>query len=271
MAEQNISLRGRVAVITGGSRGIGRSIAERFGRAGAQVVIASSRAESVARTAAELKAGGIECIGIQCDVAERRQVAALRDQALASFGKIDIWVNNAAIAGPFGYTLDVPPEDWEQVIRVNLLGTYHGSTLVLPHMIERRYGKIINLSGGGAKRAQRFLSAYSTSKAGIVRLTQGLARDYQDHPYLAINVLTPGIVPTDMTDFKEARAVGPAAETLKGFPRIMRIFGTTAEETAELALKLASPATDRVSGKVFELMPRYRAIWRLAQAALGRR
>ena len=271
MADQAISLDGQVAVITGSTRGIGRAIAERFGRVGAQVVVSSSQPTAVELATTELTAQGLRCIGVVCDVADRQQVERLRDQAIAAFGKIDIWVNNAGISGPFGYTLDVPPTDWEQVIRVNVLGTYHGSTLVLPHMIERRYGKLINLSGGGAKRAQRFLNAYSTSKAAIERLTQGLARDYKDHSYLSINVLTPGIVPTDMTDFQGTHVVGPGAAALKAFPRIMKIFGTTAEETAELALRLASKETDRISGKIFEIMPRHRAIWRIIRAALGRR
>jgi NAD(P)-dependent dehydrogenase (short-subunit alcohol dehydrogenase family) len=175
-------------------------------------------------------------------------------------------MNNAAISGPFGPTLEVPPEEWRRVLEVNVFGCYHGCISALPHMIERRSGKIINLSGGGAVRAQRFLSAYSTSKSAIVRLTEGLARDYREHPYLSFNVLTPGMVPTDMIN--SFRTVGDGTEAIKALPKIMRIFGTTAEETAEVALRMASSATDGVSGKVFELMPRRRAIWRLAMAAM---
>lgn len=268
MTKQTISLDGRVAVVTGGTRGIGRAIVEALGRAGARVVVASSRATAVAQAVDELRAQGVFCIGQACDVAEQAQVAALRDTALATWGAIDIWVNNAGIAGPFGYALDVPTAAWERVIQVNLLGCYYGCMAVLPHMIKRRYGKIINLSGGGGRRAQRFLSAYSTSKAAIVRLTDGLARDYRDHRYLAINVLEPGLVPTDMINSYEA--IGPAADTLQALPGVLRIFGTTSEETAQLALRMASSATDGVSGKVFQVMPRHRAWWRLAQAALGR-
>ena len=264
-----ISLTGRVAVITGSTRGIGRTIAERFGAAGARIVVASSKAEAVAQTVSDLQARGIEATGCACDVADRAQVEALLRYALNAYRQVDIWVNNAAIAGPFAYTVDVPPGAWAQVIQVNLLGTYHGCVTVLPHMLERRYGRLINLTGGGFKRAQRFLSAYSASKAGIVRLTEGLAREYADKPFLAINTLAPGIVPTDMTT--QWNAIGPAAEALKGFPRIMRLFGTTAEETAELALKMAGPAMHGVAGKVFEVLPRYRMFWRLAQAALKRR
>ena len=269
MPKKPVSLAGRVAVITGGTRGIGRAIAERFGAAGARVVVASSRAEAVDRAVTELRTQGLTAVGIACDVAQRPQVEGLLRHALTAYGQVDIWVNNAAISGPFAYTVDVPPEAWERVLQVNLLGAYYGCVTVLPHMLQRRYGKLINVTGGGYKRAQRFLSAYSASKAGIVRLTEGLAREYAGQKFLAVNVLAPGIVPTDMTNHWES--IGSAAEALKAFPRVKQIFGTTAEETAELALQMAGPATDGVSGKVFEVMPRYRAIWRLAQSAIGRR
>ena len=271
MAQEQIRLDGRVAVVTGSTRGIGRAIVERLGRAGAKVVVSSSRAEAVAQAAAELSAQGIAAIGVACNVSERAQVEQLRDAAIAKWGKVDIWINNAGISGPFALTLDVPPETWEQVIRINLMGTYYGSAAILPHMIANRYGKLINLSGGGAKRAQRFLSAYSTTKAAIVRFTEGLARDYADQRFLAINVLTPTIVPTDMTDLMTDKAIGKtASEALKQFPRVQKIFGAPASETAEIALRMASSATDGVSGKVFEQMPRHRAIWRLAKSLFSK-
>ncbi|NTU82238.1 MAG: SDR family oxidoreductase, partial [Chloroflexales bacterium] len=228
-----------------------------------------SRPDAVTRAVADLRARGVEATGIACDVSDRAQVEALLGHALATYGQVDIWVNNAAISGPFAYTVDMPPGAWERVIQVNLLGAYYGCATVLPHMLQRRYGKLINVTGGGYKRAQRFLSAYSASKAGVVRLTEGLAREYADRKFLSINTLAPGIVPTDMTT--EWDAIGPTAEILKDFPRIMRIFGTTADEAAELALQMAGPATDGACGKVFEVMPRYRIFWRLAQAAVGRR
>lgn len=268
MTKQPITLTGRVAVITGSTRGIGRAIAERFGAAGARVVVSSSRPDAVAAAVTALRAGGVEATGLAADVADRAQVEALLAHALAAYGQVDIWVNNAAISGPFAATVDLPAGAWERVIQVNLLGCYHGCAAALPHMLKRRYGKLINVTGGGYKRAQRFLSAYSASKAGIVRLTEGLAREHADQKSLSVNVLAPGIVDTDMTNDWEA--IGRAAEALKAFPRVKRIFGTTAEETAELALHMAGPATDGVSGKVFEVMPRRRALWRIARAAIGR-
>lgn len=267
MSRQAVVLTNRVAVITGSTRGIGRSIAEVFGRAGASVVVSSSQAGAVARTVADLTQQNIRCSGFVCDVSNRAEVITLVQQALDSYGHIDIWVNNAGISGPFGYTLDVPPADWEQVLRVNVLGCYYGCTAVLPHMLARRYGKIVNLSGGGAYRAQRFLSAYSASKAAIVRFSEGLVREY-NQAFLSINVLEPGLVETDM--ITRARAVGAASVALKHMPFLLQTMGTTTEETAELALHMVSSATDGVSGKVFRVMPRYRAIWRMLRAMLDR-
>ncbi|MBP1465951.1 SDR family oxidoreductase [Candidatus Chloroploca sp. M-50] len=269
MGRKTISLRGRVAVITGSTRGIGRAMAECFGTAGARVVVSSSRPEAVAATVEQLRAEGIDATGMACDVAERKQVEQLFVHALSMYRQVDIWVNNAAISGPFGRTLDVPQADWERVIQVNLMGTYYGCVTVLPHMLERNYGKVINVTGGGFRRAQRFLGAYSVSKAGVVRLTESMAREHAKQSGLSFNVLAPGIVPTDMTN--EWEALGEAAEALQAFPRIKEIFGTTTEETALLALKMASAKTDGVSGKVFEVMPRHRSLWRLLQAALKRR
>lgn len=268
MAHEQVSLVGRVAVITGSTRGIGRAIAERYGRVGARVVISSTRPDAVSQTVAELESAGIACIGVPCDVSDLEQVQALCRRAIDAFGQVDIWVNNAGISGTFARTGDISPDVWRRVIDVNLVGCYHGCISVLPHMLSRRSGKIINVTGGGFKRSQRFLSAYSASKAGVVRLTEGLARDYVDHPGISFNVLAPGIVPTDMTNHWDA--VGPAVDVLKDFPRIMRIFGTSVDETAEMALRMLASSNEKANGKTFEVLPRRRVLWRLATAALRR-
>ncbi|PDW02888.1 SDR family NAD(P)-dependent oxidoreductase [Candidatus Viridilinea mediisalina] len=268
MLRKTMTLEGQVAVITGSSRGIGRAIAERFGAAGARVVVSSSQPQAVETTVQALLARGVVATGISCDVGERTQVEALMAYALDSFKQVDIWVNNAGISGTFGCAIDVPPDEWEQVIRTNLLGTYYGSRTVLPYMLKRGYGKLINVTGGGYRRAQRYLGAYSASKAGIVRLSEALAREHAEIKGVSINVLAPGIVPTDMT--KELVGIGPAAQVLWAFPKIMQVFGTTSAETAELALYMASAATNGVSGKIFEVMPRHRSLWRVARSVFRR-
>lgn len=269
-AQKPIALNDRVAVITGSTRGIGRTIAETFARAGAKIVVSSSKAEAVERATSELRAQGWNCIGVPCDVTQLNQVQNLFEQARSKWGKVDIWVNNAAISGPYALSLEMPIQTWERVIQTNVLGTYYGCATVIPHMVERRYGKIINMSGGGTTKAQRFLTAYSTSKAAVVRLTDGLARDYRDYrKFLAVNVLAPGIVPTDMTLAGEA--IGKAAEALKVLPRVLRIWGTSADEAAQLALRMVSRETDGVSGKIYSVLPQHRIWFRLVQTAVGLR
>jgi len=260
------ALAKRVAVITGSTRGIGRAIAFAYGQAGAKVVLSSSRAEAVEQTCQAFREQGIVCLGIPCDVSEKAQVANLLAQTVAEWGQVDVWVNNAGISGPYAATLDVPSQTWERVLQTNLFGCYYGCLTVLPQMLKQKSGKIINLSGGGARKAQRFLSAYSTSKAAIARLTDGLAQEYRAHKWLSINLLEPGIVATDMLTHGEA--LGEAVEAFKALPRILRIFGTTPEETAALALHMASSKTDGISGRVFKVMPRQRALWRLGQTLL---
>lgn len=261
-----VSLTGRVAVITGSTRGIGRAIAETFGHAGARVVLSSSRAEAVAQVTSELTSQGLQCIGVPCNVAEYEQVQHLYQQTLDTWGEVDIWVNNAGIAGPFAATLDVPRATWERVMHINILGCYYGFITVLPHMLERGYGKIVTVSGGGANRAQPFLSAYSSSKAAVVRLSDGLAREYRKQRGISINVLEPGLIATEM--ITDIESIGAAREVLNTFPRILRMFGTTVEETAALALRMVSSETDGMSGKVFSVMPKQRALWRVLQTVL---
>jgi NAD(P)-dependent dehydrogenase (short-subunit alcohol dehydrogenase family) len=262
-------LSGRVAVVTGGSRGIGQAIARRLGEAGASVLICSSTPGAAARAAEGLRAAGLRCLGVDCDVGERAQVEALFQHALRAYGGVDFWVNNAGASGPFALTTDIAPDAWERVVRVNLLGCYYGCRVVLPHLLERGYGKIVNLSGGGANKAQRFLSAYSSSKAAVVRLSDGLAREYADRKGIGINVLEPGIVATELLERPEV--IGEQAqEALKQLPWVLRTFGTSVEEAADLALHMLSPAGDGISGRVFSVMPKRRAFYRLAASLLRR-
>jgi NAD(P)-dependent dehydrogenase (short-subunit alcohol dehydrogenase family) len=258
-----VSFTGRVAVITGGTRGIGRAIARRVGAAGASLLICASTEGAAERAAAELSAEGLHCAGMACDVGDLTEVETLFRRALSLYGGVDFWVNNAGVAGPFGHTTDVAPEQWERVLRVNLLGCFYGCRTVLPHMIERGYGKIINLSGGGASKAQRFLSAYSASKAAVVRLSDALAREHAGHAGISINVLEPGIVATDLLERREVIGA-EAAQALSQLPWVLRTFGTSAEEAADLALHMLAPSNDGVSGKIFSVMPRRRALYRVA-------
>jgi NAD(P)-dependent dehydrogenase (short-subunit alcohol dehydrogenase family) len=257
-------LQHQTVVITGGSRGIGLAFAQRFAAAGAHVVLAARTAADVDRAVAGLQAAGADAVGMAVDVSRREQVEALADFAARRSGTANVWINNAAVSGPFGYTHDVPAEAWQQVLQVNLFGTYFGSLAALRLMLPTASGMIINLSGGGATRPQRHLTAYSTSKAAIVNFTRGLARDYQHLPGLKFNVLTPGMVPTDMIN--QFQTVGEGGAAIKELPRILRLFGTTAEETADLALRIVR---EQRSGRNYQVLTRRRVFWRLFQSLIG--
>jgi 3-oxoacyl-[acyl-carrier protein] reductase len=149
-----MELQGRRALVTGGGRGIGRAIARELARAGARVALVSRTRSELEETAAEVRRVGGEVWFAPADLAEAAQVEEVIGRVLATWGGVDVLVNNAGIQGPIGPLHQVSVEAWVQTVQVNLIGTYRCTRLVLPGMIERRYGKIVNLSGGGAVTAR---------------------------------------------------------------------------------------------------------------------
>jgi citronellol/citronellal dehydrogenase len=193
-------LKGKVAIVTGGSRGIGKAIALGFAREGADVVVAA-RTESdneqlpgtIYKTAGEIKALGSETLAIRCDVTDEQGVNDMVQQALNKFGHIDILVNNAGIAFFFP-VVETPLKRWELVLRVNLTGAFLCSRAVLPGMIEQKSGSIINISSMASE--QRILDevptgvAYAVAKAGLDRFTWGLAEEVGKYN-IAVNSVKP--------------------------------------------------------------------------------
>ena len=156
-------LDGRVAVITGGTRGLGYAIAEAYAAEGAAVVVASRSPGAVARAAERLRSAGRRASGFGCDVSDAAQVRALADHARAAFGGLDIWVNNAGIAGPYGPTLGTPAERFMQVVQTNIVGTYNGSRTAMQHFVAQGRGKLINLVGRGDRKPTPLQNAYAPS------------------------------------------------------------------------------------------------------------
>ncbi|HEX8684369.1 MAG TPA: SDR family oxidoreductase [Ardenticatenaceae bacterium] len=256
MARPDTSLRGKVAVVTGSTRGIGLIIAAYLARAGANIVICGRTMESVEEAYQQFAViPGVEVLGWACDVRNPDEVQSLAEQAVARFGKIDIWFNNAGISGPFAPTAEMPPEAWREVIDTNLIGTFHGTRVALQQMLPRNSGKIINLVGQGARERDRlhgYLSAYASSKAGVLRFTQAVSREYAD-TNLSILAMAPGFVRTGLME--PDALTHDAAERLKALDSALRRFGTPIEEAGELAVQLAGPATDGVTGKLYEVKP----------------
>jgi len=238
-------LTGKVAVVTGGSRGLGLGIARAYAAEGAAVVVASRSQKSVDEAVKQLQAPGAKAAGMAVDVADLAQVQALARHAVEQFGRIDIWVNNAGTAGPYGPTLGFTPEAFYQVVQTNITGTYNGSRTALHYFLKQKSGKLINMLGAGHEKPLPYQNAYGSSKMWIQAFTLALAGECkgQGVDVLAFN---PGMVLTEL--LTDVEVIQGSEERLKIFPRIVRILAKPPENPAARAVWLASSASDGKNG-----------------------
>lgn len=245
-----MKLDGRVAVITGAGRGIGRAIALAYAREGAKLALA-------ARSEAELQEGvaaasnlGADAIAVPTDVTSQQGTEQLASWVMDHFGRIDILVNNAGISGPVGPLEGNNIDDWVNTITVNLTGTFLVCRAVIPAMLEQGEGKIINLSGAGATNAWSNMSAYCSSKAAVVRLTEVLAQEL-DGKGVTVNALGPGSVHTSMWDRMTVQAEEAGADFIHQLGlRVTSGGGASIDECAELAVWLASDDSGDLTGRL---------------------
>ncbi|HKP87432.1 MAG TPA: SDR family oxidoreductase [Blastocatellia bacterium] len=188
-----MKLDGKVSIITGGGRGIGRAIALRFAAEGAAVVVSGTRKEALDRVAQEVRERGGRALAIASDVADEADVERLVAATLDEFGRVDILVNNAGIAGPTALATDVTREDWDRTLAVNLTGAFLCAKHVLPHLIKQRGGRIINITSIAGLRAYAWRSPYSASKWAMIGLTQTLAEEAGRYD-ITVNAIAPGPV-----------------------------------------------------------------------------
>ncbi|MGD9099928.1 MAG: glucose 1-dehydrogenase [Anaerolineae bacterium] len=240
------SLEGKVAVVIGASRGIGRAIALRFAQAGARVVVSSRKLEGVQAVADEIEAAGGDALALQAHVGQPDDVAALAAQTVETFGRVDIAVNNAATNPHFGPLLSADEGQVDKTLDVNLKGVFRGCKAVAPHMEKQGGGKIINIASVAGLRPGPGMGIYSISKAGVLMLTQVLAIELGP-ANIQVNAIAPGVI---KTRFSQVLWQTPeiAGSALRSLPAGR--FGEP-EEVASLALYLASPASDYVTGAVF--------------------
>ncbi|MBN2005885.1 MAG: SDR family oxidoreductase [Anaerolineae bacterium] len=243
-------LDGKVAVITGGTRGLGLGIAQAFARDGAAVVVASRSQKSVDQSVQQLLAEGARASGMVVDVSSLEQVQALAQHAISHFGRLDIWVNNAGTAGPYGPTLDFDPKDFVQVVQTNILGVYYGSRTALSHFVAQRSGKLINLLGHGYNGPVPWQNAYGSSKAWVRAFTKALAEETKESG-VGVFAFNPGMVLTELlTDVDVFEGSEPR---LKNFPAVVRMWAKPAEFPAQKAVWIASSATDGKTGLLVSL------------------
>jgi 3-oxoacyl-[acyl-carrier protein] reductase len=193
------SLEGRVSVVTGGARGIGRAIVERLAGLGANVVIADMLMDLAEQSAHELsQLTGRKIIAVHVNVTDGKSTAGLIDKTLQEFGKVDILVNNAGITRDT-LILRMDETDWDAVLDVNLKGVFNCSKAVVRPMMKQRYGRIVNISSVSGQAGQAGQTNYSASKAGVIGFTKALAREVASRQ-ITVNAVAPGFIPTALTN-----------------------------------------------------------------------
>jgi NAD(P)-dependent dehydrogenase (short-subunit alcohol dehydrogenase family) len=247
-----VKLRGRVAIVTGGSRGIGRNIALAYAREGAAVVVSARSIGELDATEKEMRKMGVHALAVRADVSAYTDVVNLVKKAVEEFSRVDILVNNAGIAGPIGPLSQADPDKWVRTIMVNLVGAFHCCRAVLPYMLARQKGKIINISGGGSVSPRPNLSAYGASKAALVRLTETLAMELAPHN-IQVNTMAPGGSPTKIVEEIAEHAAAAGDKEAGQAQAILRGAGVDAKRQAALAVFLASDDSDGLTGRMLHV------------------
>jgi 3-oxoacyl-[acyl-carrier protein] reductase len=252
-----LSLAGRSAIITGASLGLGRAIAARFIEAGAGVLLVARQAAALLRARDELReraTAGQIVEALAADVGVRADCEAVAARASEALPDLAVLVNNAGVYGPMGPIETLDWEAWEGALRVNLFGTVMMCRAVIPLLRRRGFGKIVNLSGGGATAPLPFLSAYAASKAAVVRLTETFAHELRE-ARIDVNAIAPGALNTRLLD--EVLAAGPEKVGADFYARSLKQReegGAPLEKGAELALFLASAESDGISGRLLSAL-----------------
>ena len=254
-------LEDRIAIVTGGGHGIGRAIALALARAGADVTVAGTNEAALSETSREIRELGRRALAVVADVSREEQVKAMVERALREFGRADLLVNNAGVAGPTAPAVEVSRSEWDEVLAVNLTGAFLCAKAVLPAMVARRSGKIINISSIAGKLAYALRSPYAVSKWGLVGLTLTLAQELG--PYnIQVNAVCPGPVAGErMRRVIERRAeeLGqPAAEVERAYVEktaLKRMVGE--DEVAATVVFLASGEADGITGQAIDVAAGY--------------
>jgi NAD(P)-dependent dehydrogenase (short-subunit alcohol dehydrogenase family) len=252
------NLTGRSALITGANQGLGREIAGHFVRAGANVLLTARNVELLEQARAELQSHARpsqKVLAMRNDVASRESCDAVAAFAAKEFPTLEILVNNAGIYGPKGPIEEVNWDEWIQAIEINLFGTVYMCRALIPHFKSRRYGKIVNLSGGGATAPLPRISAYAASKAAVVRMTETLAEELRDWK-IDVNAIAPGALNTRLLD--EVLSAGPEKVGKAFYERSLKQRddgGAPLDKGAALSVFLASAESDGITGKLLS------AVW----------
>lgn len=245
-------LTGRNAIITGASQGLGKAIAEHFVRAGANVLLCARSQSELSATQKELAklAPGQKVLAHVCDVSDESQVNATIEFAFRELGSVEVLVANAGIYGPMGPTETVDLQEWRRALDINLFGVLLPARALIPHFKQKKSGKMVVISGGGATNPLPNISAYAASKAAVVRLMETLAEELKPF-HVDVNAIAPGALATRLVD--EVIAAGPEKVGAAFFEKNKQWKekgATPLDLGASLAVHLASAASDGITGKL---------------------
>jgi 3-oxoacyl-[acyl-carrier protein] reductase len=239
-------LSGRTAVVTGGAQGIGEGIVERLALAGAQVAIVDLKFDQARDVADRLGKKGLKAFGGQVDVSDRVSVEKMIRFVLDQAGQIDILVNNAGIAGRAAPIWEQTDQDWQRVIDINLSGVFYCCRAAIPHMLERGYGRIVNIASLAGKEGNPNMTAYSASKAGVIAISKSIAKEVAEYD-ICVNSVTPTVIRTPILDQLTEEQVEYMTS------RIPRGRTGTVEEVAAVVHFLASSDCSFVTGQAYDV------------------
>lgn len=245
MTNPLFDMTGKVALITGSTKGIGRSIAEEMARGGAKVVISSRKAEACEAVAGELKAAGFEAIAVPCHVGHKEELQRLVDTTLETWGRIDVLVCNAATNPVYGPTSEMTDEAWAKIMDTNVKGTFWLTNMVLPQMAERGEGTVVLLSSIAGLRGNTVIGTYGVSKAAEAALARNLAVEWGPKG-IRVNAIAPGLI---RTDFAKALLEDPVRIKRAEEKTPLRRIGEPVD-IAGLAVFLSTPASAYITGQV---------------------
>lgn len=244
-------LQEKVVVITGSTRGIGRSIAEACGLAGARVVVCARREHDVDTAIRELAADDIPVCGMVADVSVAEDVEALRDLALSWYGRIDCWVNNAGISLGYRPLDEIEPEALRTIVDVNLTGTMLGCRAILPYFREQG-GVLLNMTGRGYRgEATPYTAAYAATKTAIASLTRSLAEENRKVP-VSIDALVPGMVDTDF--YRDIQTSPRLAATAENWRFALGAFGVPLDEVGRRTVPILAQEPGKETGRIHNLI-----------------